>query len=270
MGSSAKKKTQAVNDIDLKKWKEYSDIITDSLWLIDKRDTSGVHEGWYWGNFVPQIPYQLMRRYTREREIVIDGFLGSGTTLIECRRLGRHGIGIELNGDVAKAARKKIRTSPNPYHVRTHVITGNASTVKLGTKLKNLGTNQAHLLILHPPYHNIIQFSSDLKDLSTAPSTEAFVSMFGDTLDNLLKYLAPRRYLAVVIGDKYEGGEWIPLGFYLMEETMKRGLKLKSIVVKNFDETRGKRNQRSLWRYRALHGGFYVFKHEYIFIFENN
>jgi hypothetical protein len=43
---------------------------------------------------------------------------------------------------------------------------------------------------------------------------------------------------------------------------------LKSIVVKNFEETRGKRNQKELWRYRALAGGFYVFKHEYIFIFQ--
>jgi hypothetical protein len=45
---------------------------------------------------------------------------------------------------------------------------------------------------------------------------------------------------------------------------------LKSIVVKNFEETRGKKNQRELWRYRALANGFYVFKHEYIMIFKKN
>jgi hypothetical protein len=53
-----------------------------------------------------------------------------------------------------------------------------------------------------------------------------------------------------------------------MKEVLGRGdFVLKSIIVKNFDETRGKRKQTSLWRYRALAGGFYVFKHEYIFLF---
>ncbi|HWX43270.1 MAG TPA: DNA methyltransferase, partial [Blastocatellia bacterium] len=42
---------------------------------------------------------------------------------------------------------------------------------------------------------------------------------------------------------------------------------LKSIIVKNFEETTGKRQQKELWRYRALVGGFYIFKHEYIFVF---
>jgi cell division protein FtsI/penicillin-binding protein 2 len=45
-------------------------------------------------------------------------------------------------------------------------------------------------------------------------------------------------------------------------------LSIDGYVVKNFDETTAKRNQKELWRYRALAGGFYVFKHEYIFIFQ--
>jgi hypothetical protein len=76
------------------------------------------------------------------------------------------------------------------------------------------------------------------------------------------------RYLAVVIGDKYSGREWIPLGFLSMQETLKHGFKLKSVIVKNFNQTKGKRNQEELWRYRALVGGFYVFKHEYVFLFQ--
>jgi hypothetical protein len=75
------------------------------------------------------------------------------------------------------------------------------------------------------------------------------------------------RYLALVIGDKYAGGEWVPLGFYSMNEVLKRDYTLKSIIVKNFEETRAKRDQKQLWRYRALAGGFYIFKHEYIFLF---
>jgi hypothetical protein len=82
-------KTNKINDINLLRWKEYDEIITDSLWIFDKRDTSGAHLGWYWGNFIPQIPHQMMLRYTKKGEWVLDPFVGSGTTLIECRRLGR-------------------------------------------------------------------------------------------------------------------------------------------------------------------------------------
>jgi len=59
-------KTNKMNDINLNRWKEYSDIITDSLWVLDKRDSSGVHTSGYWGNFIPQIPNQMIRRYTKK------------------------------------------------------------------------------------------------------------------------------------------------------------------------------------------------------------
>ena len=91
---------------------------------------------------------------------------------------------------------------------------------------------------------------------------------FGKILDNCLPHLDKKRYAAVVISDKYSAGEWIPLGFFVMQEVLKRGMILKSTIVKNFDETTAKRNQKELWRYRALAGGFYVFKHEYIFVFQ--
>jgi len=65
--SIQKVKTSKVNDINLLRWKEYGEVITDSLWILDKRDTSGAHLGWYWGNFIPQIPHQMMLRYTKKR-----------------------------------------------------------------------------------------------------------------------------------------------------------------------------------------------------------
>jgi hypothetical protein len=85
-----KVKTSKINDINLHRWKEHTDIITDSLWVLPKRDVTGAHLAWYWGNFIPQIPHQLMLRYTKKDDWVLDPFLGSGTTLIECRRLGRN------------------------------------------------------------------------------------------------------------------------------------------------------------------------------------
>jgi DNA modification methylase len=261
-------KTSKINDINLNRWKEYQDILTDSLWILDKRDDSGVHAGWYWGNFIPQIPHQLMMRYTKKDDWVLDPFLGSGTTLIECRRMGRNGIGVELNPETAKKAKELISKEFDANNIITEVITGDSRKVKLEETLDKLGIKQVQLVIMHPPYHDIIKFSKDEEDLSNAKTTEAFVNMFGEVLDKTTPYLEKGRYLGIVIGDKYYKGTWIPLGFYIMNEVLKRDFSLKSIIVKNFEETRGKRNQKELWRYRALVGGFYIFKHEYILLFK--
>lgn len=261
-------KTSKLNDINLNRWKEHTDIITDSLWVLPKRDATGAHLGWYWGNFVPQIPHQLMLRYTKKGDWVLDPFLGSGTTLIECRRLGRNGLGIELNPDVATRARELVRQQTGSRSIQTEIVEGDARKIDTRKALDALGIKQVQLLMMHPPYHDIISFSDDASDLSNAETTEGFLKMFGEVLDNISPALERGRYFALVIGDKYSKGEWIPLGFYCMSEVLKRDYGLKSIVVKNFEETRAKRDQKQLWRYRALVGGFYIFKHEYIFIFK--
>jgi DNA modification methylase len=261
-------KQSNINDLNLNRWKEYDDIITDSLWILNKRDNSGVHHAGYWGNFIPQIPNQLIRRYTKRREWILDPFLGSGTTLIEAQRLGRNAIGVELSKKVLDQTKKNIAKELNPYKINLEFLNGDSASVDLKNFLSGFQTKSVQFIILHPPYWDIIRFSKNKSDLSNAKSIEEFLKRFGKVLDNCLPYLDKKRFLAVVIGDKYSGGEWIPLAFYCMQEAMKRGIILKSTIVKNFEETTAKRNQKELWRYRALAGGFYIFKHEYIFIFQ--
>lgn len=261
-------KFSKINDINLNRWKDYEDIITDSLWVMEKRDNSGAHIGSYWGNFIPQIPNQLLKRYTKAGEWVLDPFLGSGTTLIECKRLGRNGIGIELQETVSLIAKKQIEKEINRLNSKAFVLTADSTVFDYKSYLNESNINSVQFIILHPPYHDIIKFSDNEKDLSNSRTTEEFLKLFGKVLENTCVVLDKGRYFAIVIGDKYSKGEWIPLGFYCMQEALKRGYKLKSTIVKNFEETKGKMNQKELWRYRALVGGFYIFKHEYIFLFK--
>ncbi|MGQ9799452.1 MAG: TRM11 family SAM-dependent methyltransferase [Ignavibacterium sp.] len=261
-------KQSKINDLNLNRWKEYEDIITDSLWIFNKRDNSGAHNASYWGNFIPQIPNQLIKRYTKKGDWVLDPFAGSGTSLIECRRLGRNAIGIDLSQKAAEISKDNLSKEKNPYNVITEIINDDSSTIDLKNHLNRFHIKHFQLIIMHPPYWDIIKFSDEKNDLSNAKSVKEFLKMFTDVLINTSAHLEKKRYLAVVIGDKYSDGEWIPLGFLTMQEVLKHNFKLKSIIVKNFEDTTAKRNQKELWRYRALVGGFYIFKHEYIFLFQ--
>ena len=263
-----------INDLNLKNWKEYKDIITDSLWIIGERDKSGAHRGDYHGNFIPQIPNQLMRRFTKKGDVVLDTFLGSGTTLIECKRLGRNGIGIELLPKVAEIAKQRIgQELLFDSKVFTDILIADSAKKKTRQDvekiLKSHGKQNVQLIIMHPPYHDIIKFSDNPNDLSNAKSVDEFLKLFGNVVSNFQDLLEKKHYLAVVIGDKYMNSEWVPLGFLTMQEVLNRGgLILKSILVKNMVNNRAKRNQEHLWRYRALVGGFYIFRHEYILLFQ--
>jgi DNA modification methylase len=263
-------RTSRINDLNLNRWKEYDDILTDSLWRVDRRDSSGVHTAGYWGNFIPQIPYQMMRRYTRAGDWVLDTFAGLGTTLIEGQRLGRNVIGIELQPDIADRARELVaaEASQDAPNVVSEIVTGDSTELDYVDLLAQYGRESVQLVMMHPPYYDIIKFSEHTRDLSNAANVAAFLAMLRQVATRAAAVLDSGRFLVLVIGDKYERGEWIPLGFRAMDEILACGFMLKSIVVKNFEDTTGKRHQKELWRYRALLGGFYIFKHEYIFLLQ--
>lgn len=256
-----------INDLDLTHWKELTDIWTDSLWIIQNRDNSGAHSGHYHGNFVPQILHQLLARYTKAGDFVLDPFAGSGTTLIEAQRMNRNSIGIELQTQVAMEASGRIHSEQKDGIVADTFV-DDSKTFDINRIKTAYGIDNVQFIIYHPPYWDIIKFSEDIEDLSNSPTLEDFTENFGKVVRNTLPLLEKGRYCAVVIGDKYANSQIIPLGFYCMQAMQQAGLTLKATIVKNFGETKGKANQKALWRRRALQNGLYVFKHEYIFVFK--
>jgi SAM-dependent methyltransferase len=257
------------DDLDPARWREYDDVLTDSLWLLGPRDKSSSHVGDYWGNFVPQIPYQLLRRFTKRGEKVVDLFSGMGTTLIECRKLGRHGVGVELNPAVAARSRERVAAARANGQATWEVLVGDATDPAVVDQVRStLGGCLADLVVLHPPYHDVIRFGDDPRDLSNAPTEATFLAAFERVAAHANALLRPGGHLGLVIGDAYAAGEWRPLGFECMQRCRNVGLTLRAINVKDIQgNVRGKGVATNLWRYRALKLGFYVFKHEYVMLF---
>jgi len=55
---------------------------------------------------------ELIKKSSRENDIILDPFLGSGTTAIACKELGRRYIGIEISPEYCEIARNRIKTIP--------------------------------------------------------------------------------------------------------------------------------------------------------------
>jgi 16S rRNA G966 N2-methylase RsmD len=287
MTNATDPKQKPWSDIDLNRWREYEQIKTDSLWLYDSRASGDGHQLDYHGNFIPQIATQIFTRYSKKDEIVLDLFLGSGTSAIEAVRMERCCIGVELKPELVEHVRDKIR--PDLLNSRIHILEGDSADPGLVPRIsellqammasepsfmlrtepeRNEGPALAHLLMLHPPYADIIKFSDHPADLSNTVSTEAFLDGFEAVARHGYRLLTPGRFAALIIGDKYARGELIPLGFWCLERMNRVGFKTKAIIVKNIEgNEKGKGKTANLWRYRALAGGYYIFKHEYVMVF---
>ena len=152
---------------------------------------------------------------------------------------------------------------PFTHEIRSNV---NLDTVNLEItdftyELNNNDELHVHIEYIVSGEQSLIEFA-DEKDL------DEFLNKLEKVIVDSTKILDKGRYCAIVIGDMYKDSQVIPLGFYCMQLFMKNKLKLKAILVKNFNETKGKQNQQALWHYRALKNNLYLFKHEYIFVFK--
>ncbi len=264
-------KTKPYSDIDLNNWKEYSHIKTDTWWEFTSRDNTHGHSNEYHGNYIPQIAQQLYERFTQKNDIILDLFLGSGTSAIEALNMGRRCIGVELKPEQtekvsAKFTDKELVTDVN-------LICADSTDIKVKDKIQArldiMRKDKAQFLVLHPPYDDIIKFSDMKEDLSNCPSTEEFYNMFKKAAQNGYDLLEKGRFAALIIGDKYSNGEIVPLGADCANKMREIGFKMKAVIVKNMEgNERAKGKTANLWRYRALNGGFYIFKHEYIYVFQ--
>lgn len=264
-------KTTKYSDIDLNNWKAYDHVKTDTLWEFSSRLKEGGHSNEYHGNYIPQIAQQLYERFTKKNDVVLDLFFGSGTSGIEAINMNRRCIGVELKEDLAEKVSEKF--TPKQLVTDVRIICGDSASEvvkdKIQAGLEILGEEKAQFLILHPPYDDIIKFSDKKEDLSNCASTEEFYNLFSKVAKNGYDMLEKGRFAALIIGDSYKNSEVQPLGFECMARMMNLGFRLKGIVVKDIQgNERAKGKTANLWRYRALAGGFFIFKHEYVMIFQ--
>jgi DNA modification methylase len=197
---------------------------------------------------------RLIELFTKRGEIVLDPFLGSGSSLIACIMTGRRGVGVELVEHWANIARARVRrflaqSGPDFAHLvnpERDVLMGDSRIV-----LTHFPDQSFDFVVTSPPYWNILRKEHGMKvaaerkhrmlpthyseredDLGNLPSYERFLRELGDIWGQAARVLKHRRYMAVVVSDFRHGGR-----YYLYHADTARiveqgaGLVLKGTIV---------------------------------------
>ena len=68
--------------------------------------------------FPVALPRWFIKLFTLEGDVVLDPFIGSGTTAVAARELGRHFIGIDINPEYCELARERVaRVQPQLFEI---------------------------------------------------------------------------------------------------------------------------------------------------------
>ncbi len=171
-------------------------IETTTVWSFPERGKWSTHTAKYRGNWAPQIARNLILLYSQEGDTVLDPMVGSGTTMIEAKLLGRKGIAFDIHPEVIALAQESCVAEENGKF-NPRIERGNArdlSTIKDGS---------IDLIATHPPYLNIIRYGE--KDVEGDLSAISSVSKFCDEIEKVaqecLRVLKPGKYCAILIGD---------------------------------------------------------------------
>jgi hypothetical protein len=96
----------------IKSW-EPTDFRLESttVWSFKQRGSWATHDGRYRGNWSPYIPRNLILRYTKPGDLVLDPFVGGGTTAVEAKLLGRRCIARDINPVCVEMTLENLRFS---------------------------------------------------------------------------------------------------------------------------------------------------------------
>ena len=230
---------------------------TTTVWSFPNRGKWLTHNAKYRGNWAPQIPSNIIRLYSKEGDVVLDPMVGSGTTMIEAKSLGRQGIGFDIHTEVVKLARDACKFSLEQKHFEPTIEQGDARD------LKSLKDDSVDLVATHPPYLNIIKYGEkDVEgDLSAISSLVKFLDEIEKVARECYRVLKPGKYCAILIGDTRRRRHYVPLAFSVMRRFLKAGFILKEDVIKvqhNCSTTR-------YWGAREK--DFLLIMHEHLFVF---
>lgn len=240
------------------KWEpENFELEMTTHWSFPQRGDWATHDAKWRGNWSPYIPRNIILRYSKEKDLILDQFAGGGTTLVEAKLLNRNIIGIDVNDVALNRCKEKIDFLHEGADGKVFLRKGDARNLDF------IPDNSIDLICTHPPYANIIEYSENIEEDLSHLKTNEFLEEMKKVASESYRVLKKDKFCAVLMGDTRKNGHMIPLSFYVMQVFENAGFKLKEMIIKEQHNCKAT----GFWKTNSIKYNFLLIAHEHLFIF---
>ncbi|PKN73133.1 MAG: DNA methyltransferase [Candidatus Cloacimonetes bacterium HGW-Cloacimonetes-3] len=212
--------------------------------LYEKRDVRDKNK--HPATFPISLAKKVVSLFSHEGELVVDPFVGSGTTLVAAQDMNRNSIGFDLNDQYIGLCNERLAQQDTFNKCKQIAITEDARNIN-----QYLNENSISLIWTSPPYSNLLnrkrknksrrdrdneqldkieQYSQDERDLGTY-SIEKWAIAMGDIFEGMLPLLKPKGHCVINVPDFWMDNKRITLHIYLIDEMRKRGFELRNTII---------------------------------------
>lgn len=196
--------------------------------------------------FPISLASKITTLFTHEGELVLDPFVGSGTTLVAAQDLNRNAVGFDLHTSYIDLCRQRLE--------KNHFFNG-AKQIAIQDDALNIDSylepESVKLICTSPPYANLLnrkrknksrrdrkndqymkveQYSQDERDLGTM-SLQKYTEAMGDIFERLLPLLKPKGHCVINVPDMWWENERITIHVAIIEELRRRGFELRNTII---------------------------------------
>lgn len=196
------------------------------------------------------FPISLSKRvielFTHQGELVLDPFVGSGTTLVAANDLNRNAVGLDLQRGYIDLCERRLEQAQLFGRARQVAVEDDAA--RIGRYLEG---ETVSLVWTSPPYANLLnrkrknksrrdrkneqlgrveQYSQDPRDLGTMP-IDQYTTAMGDIFESLFPLLRPKAHCVINVPDMWWENERVTIHVSLVEELRRRGYELRNIMI---------------------------------------
>ena len=231
-----------------------------TVWSFPRRWNWATHNSKYRWNWSPEVVRNLILRYSKEWDFLLDPMIWGWTTAIEAKLLNRNLLCYDINPKAIELTKTFLdfESKNNPkIKVKLHNAT---------LKDDNLKNESIDFVLMHPPYVDIVKYSEwkIKEDLSNIHDLDKFCDEIEKVAKESFRILKKWKYCAVLMWDTRRNKMYQPLAFKVMERFLKAWFELKEDIIKI------QHNCKATWFWvqKSKDFNFLLIMHEHLFIFK--